>query len=227
MDLPFELHFIRPWWLLAIPLGLVIPLAWRHLRRPSGDWARVCDAHLLKWLSVGEAAARSSGKLGSIAAGLVLAISGLALSGPSWQRLPDVSYTALDARVIVLDLSASMLAQDLRPDRLTQVRYRLSDILTQTREGQVGLVAFAGDAHVVSPLTSDTNTIANMLPALRPDIIAACRSRAGRDPAHCRLRRAAGRGHGGTTGRRRLFHLRPGRGHPRRRTHSQRYRIRQ
>ncbi len=173
------LHFIRPWWLLAIPLGLVLPLAWRHLRRPSGDWARVCDAHLLRWLSVGEQASRP-GRAGYWLAGLVLTVSALALSGPSWQRLPDVSYSSQDARVVVLDLSASMLAQDLKPDRLTQVRYRLSDVLLETLEGQIGLVAYAGDAYVVAPLTSDTNTIANMLPALRPDIMPLAGSRADR-----------------------------------------------
>ena len=44
-------------------------------------------------------------------------------------------------------------------------------MLDDTLEGQTGLVSYAGDAFVVSPLTNDTNTISNMLPALRPDII--------------------------------------------------------
>ena len=92
--------------------------------------------------------------------------------------LPDASFTARDARVIVLDLSNSMLAQDLKPDRLTQARYRLADLLRGTTEGQTGMVAFAGDAFVVSPLTSDMNTISNLLPALRPDIIPVAGSRA-------------------------------------------------
>jgi Ca-activated chloride channel family protein len=70
-----------------------------------------------------------------------------------------------------------MLAEDLKPNRLTQARYRLSDMLDETLEGQTGLVAYAGDAFVVSPLTSDTNTIRNMLPALRPDVIPVSGSR--------------------------------------------------
>ena len=53
-------------------------------------------------------------------------------------------------------------------------------MLEETREGQMGLVAYAGDAYVVSPLTSDMNTIANMLPALQPDIIPVAGSRADR-----------------------------------------------
>lgn len=173
------LHFIRPWWLLAMLPGVLLPFAWRHLRRASGDWAQVCDTHLLRWLSVGDPGRHRRGAGAWLAAaGLVL--GALALAGPSWQRLPDASFAARDARILVLDLSASMLAQDLKPDRLTRVRYRLSDLLAETVEGQVGLVAYAGDAYVVAPLTNDTNTIANLLPALRPDIMPSAGSRADR-----------------------------------------------
>ncbi len=170
------LHFIRPLWLLLLPLAVIIPLLWRHLRRPSGDWSKVCDGHLLRWLSVGDSAARPS-RFGPWLAGLGWLIAAAALSGPSWQKLPDSSFTSRDARVLVLDLSLSMLAEDLKPNRLTQARYRLSDMLNESLEGQTGLVAYAGDAFVVSPLTSDTNTIRNMLPALRPDIIPVSGSR--------------------------------------------------
>ena len=172
----FPLHFIRPLWLVLVPLAVILPLLWRHLRRPSGDWSRVCDAHLLHWLSVGDAAAKPS-RFGPWLAGLVWLIAALALAGPSWQKLPDSSFTARDARVLVLDLSLSMLAEDLKPNRLTQARYRLSDMLNDMLEGQTGLVSYAGDAFVVSPLTSDTNTIRNMLPALRPDVIPVAGSR--------------------------------------------------
>jgi len=178
MDL-WGLHFIRPGWLACLPLAVLIPLAWRYFRRPSGDWSRVCDDHLLRWLSVGQPAGRAGHK-GQFAAGLTLAVAALALSGPSLQQLPDQSFAARDARVLVLDLSASMLAEDLRPNRLAQVRFRLMDMLGSLQEGQVGLVAYAGDAYVVAPLTSDMNTIANMLPALQPNIMPVAGSRADR-----------------------------------------------
>ncbi len=174
-----SLHFIRPLWLLALPLAVLLPLAWRHFRRPSGDWGRVCDPHLLHWLSVGGQGERP-GRIGAWLAGLIITIAAIALAGPSWERLPDTAFSARDARILVLDLSASMLAEDLKPNRLTRARFRLSDMLEETREGQMGLVAYAGDAYVVSPLTSDMNTIANMLPALQPDIIPVAGSRADR-----------------------------------------------
>lgn len=170
------LHFIRPGWLLLLPLAILIPVLWRRLRRPSGDWSRVCDEHLLRWLSIGKASARP-GRVGTWVAGLVWLISAVALAGPSWEKLPDSSFSSRDARVLLLDLSMSMLAEDLKPNRLAQARFRLADMLIETLEGQTGLVAYAGDAFVVSPLTSDTNTIRNMLPALRPDVIPVAGSR--------------------------------------------------
>jgi Ca-activated chloride channel family protein len=174
-----SLHFIRPFWLLALPVAVLLPLAWRHFRRPSGDWGKVCDPHLLRWLSVGRHGERA-GRKGAWMSAILLVLGALALSGPSWQRLPDTSFSSRDARVLVIDLSASMLAEDLKPNRLTQARFRLIDMLEETREGQMGLVAYAGDAYVVSPLTSDMNTITNMLPALQPDIIPVAGSRADR-----------------------------------------------
>ena len=173
------IHFIRPWWLACLPVAVLIPLLWRRVRRPSGDWSRICDAHLLRWLSVGNQGSGPDWK-GSALAATVLAVSALALAGPSWQQLPDSAYSSRDARVLVLDLSMSMLAEDIRPNRLTRARYRLMDMLESMREGQMGMVVYAGDAYVVSPLTSDMNTIANMLPALKPDIIPVAGSRADR-----------------------------------------------
>ena len=87
MTLPEQLHFIRPLWLLALPLAVLLPWAFAHVRRPSGDWERVCDPHLLRWLSVRHGGTGS--RSGTWLAGAGLAIAVLALSGPSWQKLPD------------------------------------------------------------------------------------------------------------------------------------------
>ncbi len=172
-------HFIRPYWLLLLPLAVFLPWLWKRTRNPCGDWKAVCDPHLLRWLSVSQTGG-SAHVGGRWLAGTAVLISILALAGPSWQKLPDSSFSARDARMIVLDLSRSMLAQDLRPNRLTRARFRLADLLEMTEEGQVGLVSYAGDAYVVSPLTSDMNTIANLLPALQPDIVPVAGSRADR-----------------------------------------------
>jgi Ca-activated chloride channel family protein len=71
-----------------------------------------------------------------------------------------------------------MLANDIKPSRIQRVQLKIRDILEQRKEGLTALIAYAGDAHVVVPITDDANTIAAMLPSLRPDIMPKLGSRA-------------------------------------------------
>jgi Ca-activated chloride channel family protein len=164
-----DLHFLRPMWLLLLPLLAL--LLWL-LRQPGGSllaWQKVCDSHLLAHLTAGKKIRGSPWPL--ILLGLAWLIGTVALAGPVWQKRPLPLFKATEARVIVLDLSRSMLAADLQPSRLHQARFKLSDLLDRSDEGQIGLVAYAGEAFVVSPLTQDANTIKAMLGALEPDIM--------------------------------------------------------
>jgi Ca-activated chloride channel family protein len=106
-----------------------------------------------------------------LALGLAWLLASLAMAGPSWEKLPQPVQRKEDALVILLDLSLSMLAEDISPSRLVRSRQKLLDLLETRKEGTTALVAYAGDAHVVSPLTDDRRTIANLLPALDPQIM--------------------------------------------------------
>ena len=64
-----------------------------------------------------------------------------------------------------------MWATDTQPSRIRRARQKVMDILDARKEGVTGMVVFAGDAHVVTPLTDDTRTIENLLSALAPDIM--------------------------------------------------------
>jgi Ca-activated chloride channel family protein len=164
-----EFHFLRPAWLLLV-LALV-PM-WLLLRSPSGSldaWRRVCDEHLLGYLTAGQDGRVSSWPVALLIVGWLAAC--LALAGPVWQKRDLPLFKTIESRVIVLDLSRSMLATDLKPNRLEQARFKLSDLLDRVDEGQIGLVAYAGEAFVVSPLTDDANTIKAMLGALDPGIM--------------------------------------------------------
>jgi Ca-activated chloride channel family protein len=164
-----SLHFLQPaWFLLLIPLGAL--LGWLYRRADPGERAlrRICDPRLLRYLLVG-GGGRSTLPVWLLALGWLVAV--LALANPAWERLPQPVFETEAARVIVLDLSRSMNTADLKPSRLARARYKVSDILRQTREGDTGLVVFAGDAFVVSPLTRDADTIESQLAALDPDIM--------------------------------------------------------
>ena len=159
-----ELHFVRPLWLAALPV--VLWLTWRlyRLGGTASAWRAACDPALLAHLLSGAAARPARGPYVALAGSFAVAV--VALAGPAWQHNAQAVERTLDARVIVLDLSRSMDAPDLKPSRLARARFKVADVLNRSREGQTGLVAVAGDAFVVSPLTSDANTVKAMLPAL-------------------------------------------------------------
>ncbi len=171
-----QFHFIHPLWLLALlPLAGLIWL----LRQRSGDdnaWRKVVDPSLLPLLlSHGEGHASRSA-LWLLAVGWLIAV--LALADPTWEKRPQPLFETQQARVIVLDLSRSMNASDLKPSRLFQARLKVEDILDREDEGQLGLVVFAGDAFSVVPLTRDSDTIRAMLRVLTPDLMPVQGSRA-------------------------------------------------
>lgn len=162
-------HFLRPAWLLLLPISLA--LAW-WLRHPGGDlsaWQKIADERLLSYLTSGRGDSRRRWPLALAATAWVLAV--LSLAGPVWDKRPLPLFRTEASRVVVLDLSRSMLAGDLKPNRLTQARYKLADLLDRTDEGQIGLVAFAAESFVVSPLTQDAGTIKAMLGALDVSIM--------------------------------------------------------
>lgn len=164
-----DLHLMRPEWLWGLLPGLLlIVLLWRQRGR-RGSWNEIIAPDLLPFLIGDQQGTRAPNLLPAILIAWVLAC--LAAAGPSWQKLPQPVIQKQDALVLVLDLSLSMKAADLQPSRMDRARQKLLDLLAARREGQTGLIAFAGDAHVVTPLTDDNPTIANLLPALHPDMM--------------------------------------------------------
>ncbi|MEM9057638.1 MAG: VWA domain-containing protein, partial [Pseudomonadota bacterium] len=165
------LHFVRPWWLLALAALPLLALLLRRRAKGGGAWAQFVDPELLPHvLEQGPAqGTRWALWLGLPAAALVV----LALAGPAWQRLPQPVFLGQAPLVIAIDLSRSMDAADVPPSRAARARLKVLDILGQRRDGQTALVAFAGDAFVVSPLTDDGATIASMVPSLEPAIMPA------------------------------------------------------
>lgn len=162
------LHFLRPWWWLAL---LPFPVLLWALARGGGGRAMlagIADAALLPHL-VHDSGARRRLALWLAALAWVLAVA--ALSGPAWRKLPAPLYVNGAARVVVLSLSNDMLAEDLKPDRMARARFAVRDLLDQTGDARTALVAYAGAAFTVAPLTDDKRTVLNLLHALRPDVM--------------------------------------------------------
>ena len=171
-----EFHFLRPLWLLAVPLVWWMVFMLRKKWWQKGDWDREVESHLLEFLATSPS--QHKRKLLPWVMCLAGTLLLLSLAGPTWHKKPQPLIKKSQARVLVLDLSFSMLAADVKPTRIDRVRFKLEDLLNNFSEGETALVGYAGEAFVISPLTHDANTISSLLPGLHPNIMPVPGSRA-------------------------------------------------
>ena len=164
-----EFHFLRPHWLYAL-IPACIGCVWLLYRqKQAGSWDQVISPQLLPFL-LDSVPVKQRRVLPFLALfGWILAC--LAMTGPTWERTPLPVHKQENALVILFDLSPSMLAQDLKPNRLTRARLKLIDLLKLREEGTTALIAYSGESFVVSPLTDDADTVAALIPALDPYVM--------------------------------------------------------
>jgi Ca-activated chloride channel homolog len=170
MTMLAEFHFLRPWWLALLPVG--VWLVWQLLRgrADGGGWRTVVDAALRAHvLAEPEVLRESRWPLIAALSCWVLAVG--ALAGPAWERLPVPAFRSEEALIVALDLSRSMDATDVEPSRLARARLKLLDLLERRAAGQTALVVFSTHAFTVTPLTTDTRTIAALAGAVSTEIM--------------------------------------------------------
>lgn len=174
-----NLHLLRPWWLLAIIPAAALIWFYSRSHSQSRSWAAIIDKRLLPHVLQGNNSVISKRRHWRhfILLFLLASLLIVALAGPAFEQRPQPVFKAQSALVLVLDLSRSMDAADVKPSRLSRAHYKISDILKQRREGQTALIAYAADAFVVSPLTDDAATIEAQLTALQTEIMPAQGSR--------------------------------------------------
>ena len=165
----FGLSFARPLWLLALlPAAVLLVLLYRRGWRRSG-WEQLLPAHLHPWLLQQQTGGHH--RLRFVALGLTWGLALLALAGPQLEASAESRRWQDSSLVIVLDVSRNMLSNDLSPNRLQRARYKIRNVLQEYGDSEVALVAFAGSAHRVAPLSSDHDTLTSLLAALEPDIM--------------------------------------------------------
>lgn len=154
----FGLFWMRPWFLILVPLALALGLMLMRSARDLGDWERAMDPHMLAAMKA----------LGRVTGGaprrawlpaLVLCVLGIALAGPGVERRDTAGYRNLDAVVVVIDLSPSSAEDPRLFEALTAARLIVESAGTR----QTGLVVYAGEAYVAAPLTTDPRAMDGML----------------------------------------------------------------
>ncbi len=164
-----DFHFLRPEWLWAVPAVIIGTYLLARRRLGPGSWQHVIDPALAPHVLSRSAIRRNDGRWWLLGIGGVIAA--VALAGPAWQRVEQPVFRSDQALVVALDLSRSMDAQDIAPSRLTRARLKILDILERRGSGQTALVVYSANAFTVTPLTTDTDTIAALVNSLSTDIM--------------------------------------------------------
>ncbi len=164
-----EFHFLRPLWLLGFlpAIGLVV-LMQRRTDMAAG-WRRAIAPALLPHLLVGQAGRHRWQPITALLVGWIL--TALALAGPAWRRVPSPFSRDEAALVFVVKATPEMLARDIQPTRLARSAQKISDLLARRGGTKAALVAYAGSAHLVMPLTHDARLISRFADDLSPDIM--------------------------------------------------------
>jgi Ca-activated chloride channel family protein len=163
-------HFIRPAWLLLAPLAIGLWWLWQRRSDPLRGWRDQIAPELLEALVVGREAAKSGHARWLLTAWLVAVV---AIAGPTWRLEPSPFADDATPLMLLLKADLSMETPDPAPSRLERARLKIAD-LAEARKGQpLGLIAYAGSAHLVLPPTRDTAVVARMAAEISPDIMPA------------------------------------------------------
>ena len=164
-----DFQWLRPAWLLAVPLVVFVAVLLGRGRLGPGNWRDVIDPALMPYVLSRAPGRGIDYRWWLLGLGGVLAA--VALAGPAWERIEQPVFRAEQALVVALDLSRSMDAQDISPSRLARARLKILDILERRKSGQTALVVYTANAFTVTPLTTDTDTVAALVNSLSTDIM--------------------------------------------------------
>ena len=136
-------------WLL-LPLLFFFRWAWRQRLE---SLKRFGSLELIERLMEGVSREKQKGKLALLF--LVFLFSLFALSRPMWGQKEHQIVSRGHDILLVLDVSKSMLAEDIRPNRLAKAKQEIAALFNRMEGNRIGLVIFAGDAFMQCPLTLD------------------------------------------------------------------------
>lgn len=163
-------QLIRPWALLALPV--IVLLWWRIRPKPAKSETALIEGlpeHLSEALTVGRDGHQRLYPIDGVA--LTMALLALAVSGPSWSHLPDPFQAETAPLIVALKVTPSMEEPDIAPSRLERATFKLRDLVDRRAGAETALIAYAGSAHRVVPLTTDPGILASFLDGLGPDVM--------------------------------------------------------
>lgn len=162
-------HFQRPYWLLTFVIIAYIIRAFSMRDDSLAQWRSLMSAQVLSHLTV---SGNNNNWLSPQKMSLILAIPlCIVLMGPTWQQQPSPFSENNAPLIIALDVSKTMEQGDVQPSRLLRAKQKIIELLEVRGDSKMALIAFAGSAHVVMPITNDREMIRHFLDALSEKIM--------------------------------------------------------
>jgi Ca-activated chloride channel family protein len=164
-----NLWFLRPQWLYAfIAIGFIAVLMLITFRSRE-EWKKSIAKPLLPYLTI--KGTKKQFLLPKILILVLMSLMTFALAGPTWEKIERPGQKTEAVTVVLLDLSRSMMAEDIQPNRIERAKLKLKDYFDAKPNAKTALIAYAGTAHSVVPFSKDYKTITRQMEALRPDIM--------------------------------------------------------
>ncbi len=176
--LPDTFHFASPFWLWGVvilpALWFIYALFYKPHNSAYNKLKDFADPHLLPHLLENNEGQKSQKRdiwRSLLLWSLIWAGAILAMAGPRWDYTQVEAFAPARSLIMVLDLSRSMDAQDIKPSRLVRARQEIEDILRLGDGVKFGLVAFDATTHMITPLSDDVQTMKQLLPSLTTEIV--------------------------------------------------------
>jgi Ca-activated chloride channel family protein len=164
-----DFHFLRPVFLwLLIPAVIVLIVGLFGIREEV-KWKNVIAPHLRNYII--KKGSENIKRRMQILSFIVIAIAILGIAGPTWDTVEIPGQTLETPVVVLLDMSQSMMAEDIQPNRLERAKFKITDLLDANPRARIALVGFSGTAHTIIPLTSDYQIIKSHLDGLSPQMM--------------------------------------------------------
>ena len=169
LDSMQHFHFLRPYWLLAFVVIYYIIRAFSLRDDSLSQWRSLMSKQVLSHLTV---SGNNNHWLSPQKMSLILAVPlCIVLMGPTWQQQPSPFSENNAPLVIALDVSKTMEQGDIQPSRLLRAKQKIIELLELRGDSKTALIAVAGSAHVVMPITNDREMIRHFLDALSEKIM--------------------------------------------------------
>jgi len=161
-----QFHFLRSEYIQMLCAAIILMVICFFFYRESNTWKRSIAKHLQPYVIQKGTTWKS--RLIKLSVIVMFIIGSISFLGPTWFQVKAPAKKIESQLVIALDLSQSMLAEDIFPSRLERSKFKIHDFLKASPRAETNLLVFAGTTHTAIPFTTDYRIIEDQINGLKP-----------------------------------------------------------